>query len=200
MRVGITVLVLILLSACSSAPPTNQDDICSIFAEKSKWYKKASKSEKRWGTSIPILMAFTKQESAFQARAKPPRKKILWIIPGPRPASAYGYSQATDETWDAYKKSTGRWTGDRNDFGDAMDFIGWYNDQSYRKNRIAKTDAYNLYLAYHEGQGGFKQRTYKNKKWLTNVARKVAAQSSSYAGQLKSCEKKLNRGWFFGWF
>ena len=42
---------------------------------------------------------------------------------------------------------------DRDDFNDAIDFIGWYNDQSSRRSKISKSDAYNLYLAYHEGQG-----------------------------------------------
>jgi hypothetical protein len=145
-------------------------------------------------------MAFTRQESAFRAKARPPRKKILGFIPGPRPASAYGYSQATNETWSAYKKSTGSWTADRNNFADAMDFIGWYNDQSYRKNNIAKSDTYHLYLAYHEGQGGFKKRSFKNKQWLKDVAKKVAGNAATYSNQLKGCEKKLNRGWFFGLF
>jgi len=191
-----SMMILVLLTACTSAPPEELDNICEIFFEKDNWYKKARKSSRKWGTSIPVMMSFVHQESKFRSRAKPPRKKILWVIPGPRPASAYGYAQATDETWSAYKKSTGRWAADRNDFGDAMDFIGWYNDQSQRKNGIRKDDAYHLYLAYHEGQGGFKKRTYKKKKWLTDVAHKVSKRSSMYAQQLKKCEKKLNRGFF----
>lgn len=200
MKLPVLILIFTLLSACASAPPSDTDNICSIFFEKGKWYKKAKKSKNRWGAPIPILMAITKQESGFRARAKPPRRKILGFIPGPRPASAYGYSQATNETWSAYKKATGHWSADRNKFGDAMNFIGWYNDQSYRKNKIAKTDAYHLYLAYHEGQGGFTSRSFKNKKWLLDVATKVAATTATYSRQLKSCEKKLNRGWFFGLF
>ena len=85
---------------------------------------------------------------------------------------------------------------DRNDFGDAIDFIGWYNDQSYRVNGIKKDDAYHLYLAYHEGQGGFKKRTFRNKQWLKDVAKKVSARSRTYRKQLNGCEKKLNRGFF----
>ena len=141
------------------------------------------------------MMAIIHQESRFQARAKPPRKKILWVIPGRRPASAYGYSQATNETWDGYKKSTGSWGADRNKFDDAIDFVGWYNNQSYRKNNVQKTDAYNLYLAYHEGQGGFSKQSYAKKVWLKTVAKKVSVKSGQYATQLKTCEKKLRRGW-----
>jgi hypothetical protein len=191
-----------MLTGCSSAPPKNQDNLCDIFEEKSRWYKKARQASKRWGTSIPVMMAFAHQESGFRSNAKPPRKKILWIIPGPRPASAFGFAQATDETWRAYRKSAGRRGADRNDFKDAMDFIGWYNDQSQRRNGIAKTDAYNLYLAYHEGQGGFSKRSFSNKQWLKDVATKVTRRSNMYMQQLGTCEKELRKGFFrrlFSW-
>jgi len=194
------VLLCTLLAACATAPPSNPENLCDIFAEKSGWYKKARKSQKSWGVPIPVLMAFSHQESGFKARANPPRKKMLGFIPGPRPASAYGYAQATDESWSAYKKATGGWGADRNDFADAMDFIGWYNDQSYRKNGIRKNDAYHLYLAYHEGHGGYNKRSYRKKKWLLDVASKVSRRANTYSQQLKSCEKKLRRGWFFGLF
>ncbi len=193
-------LILLLVSACTSAPPENKENICEIFYEKGGWYKDAKASQRKWGTPLPVMMSIIYQESSFKARAKPPRKKFLWVLPGRRPASAYGYSQATTPTWNAYKKSTGHWGADRNDFDDAIDFIGWYNDQSYRKNKIQKTDAYNLYLAYHEGQGGFKKRTYKNKKWLVDVAHKVSKRSTTYAKQLKGCEKKLRKGWLRRFF
>ena len=196
MRSSISLTFLLLLAGCTSTPPEQLENVCDIFEEKSGWYKQARRASRRWGTSIPVMMSFVHQESKFRSRAKPPRKKILWVIPGPRPASAYGYAQATDETWRAYKKSTGKWAADRNDFDDAMDFIGWYNDQSQRKNKIKKSDAYHLYLAYHEGQGGYAKRSYKKKKWLTDVAKKVSQRSSMYGKQLKACEQKLDRGFF----
>ena len=195
-KLVIGTICLATLLGCSSAPPKNQDDICAVFGEKKKWYKKARAASKRWGTAIPVMMAFAHQESGFRANAKPPRTKIFWIFPGPRQASAFGFAQAIDSTWKAYKKSTGRRGADRNDFADAMDFIGWYNDQSQRINKIKKTDAYNLYLAYHEGQGGFKKRSFAKKQWLKDVATKVTARSNAYASQLQTCEKKLNGGFF----
>jgi hypothetical protein len=190
------ILAVFALPGCTTSQPISRDNLCEIFDEKRGWYKKARKASRRWGTDISVMMAFMYQESSFQARAKPPRKKILWVIPGPRPASAYGFAQATDGTWKAYKKSTGRGGADRNKFKDAIDFIGWYNDQSQRKNNIKKSDAYHLYLAYHEGQGGFAKRTYKDKQWLKDVATKVSKRSGMYRAQLDGCEKKLNAGFF----
>lgn len=200
MKLLAVILVTVFLVGCTSSTPKEREDVCEIFREKRGWYDDAKDSQRKWGTSIPIMMAIIYQESRFQARAKPPRKKILWVLPGPRPASAYGYSQATNETWRAYKKATGAWSADRNNFEDAIDFVGWYNDQSYRRNKIQKTDAYHLYLAYHEGQGGFAKRSFRSKGWLKDVAKKVSARSKVYQKQLNGCEKKLDRGWFQGIF
>jgi len=198
-RVGLTgcaVLLSLVITACTTTPPADRDDICAIFDEKRSWYRQARKSERRWGTSIPVMMSIVHQESGFRARAKPPRRKILWVIPGPRPASAKGYSQATNESWTNYQKATGRWTADRNDFADAIDFVGWYNDQSQRRNGIGKSDAYNLYLAYHEGHGGFSRRSYRNKEWLQNAARTVAQRAATYESQWDGCKKRFTRGFF----
>ena len=192
------VLVLLLtgLGSCASRAPSDSDDICEIFSEKSGWYKESKKASRRWGTDISVMMAIIYQESSFKSRAKPPRNKVLGVIPGRRPASAYGYAQAIDSTWRAYKKSTGRGRADRNDFGDAIDFVGWYNDQSQRRNNIKKSDAYHLYLAYHEGHGGFSKKTYRKKEWLKDVAGKVSRRSVRYRSQLDKCEARFKRGAF----
>ena len=132
-------IMLLSLLGCASAPPQNTSNLCEIFFEKKKgWYKDSRKASKKWNGDIAVMMAMIHQESSFRARARPPRKKILGIIPGPRPASAYGYAQAINATWDIYKKSAGNKGADRNKFKDAVDFVGWYNDQSRKKNRIKK--------------------------------------------------------------
>ena len=191
-------LTAALLVGCSSSPPKDVNDACAIFKEKDGWYDAAAEARDEWGSPIPVMMAIMYQESRFQAKAKPPRKKIFGFIPGPRPSDAYGYSQALGSTWDGYERSAGRYFADRDDFDDAIDFIGWYNDQSWRRSGIAKSDSYRLYLAYHEGHGGFNRRTFKNKQWLKGVAKKVSARSRTYASQLKSCEKELkSSGWLF---
>lgn len=195
---GLLLVVFVLsLQACVSSPPRKMDNLCQIFEEKSHWYKDAKSAKKNWGASIPVMMAFIHQESRFVAKAKPPRRKILWIIPGPRISSAYGYSQAKSSTWDWYKDSSGKRWVSRDNFGDAIDFIAWYNVQSKKQNNIASNDAYNLYLAYHEGHGGFRRKTYKNKAWLKAVANKVTSRANSYNAQLQGCENKLDKsGWW----
>jgi len=192
---------LATLVACATSPPSDPSNICSIFEEKRGWYNDAADSKEEWGSPIPVMMAIMHQESRFKAKAKPPRKKIFGFIPGPRPSDAYGYSQALGSTWDGYKRSAGRYGADRDDFGDAIDFIGWYNYQSYKRSGISRSDTYRLYLAYHEGQGGYNRGTYRSKQWLIDVARKVERRAGSYQSQLARCEESFqDDGWFFGWF
>lgn len=194
-RILLCVTALCLVG-CMSVPPKNQDNICDIFDEKSGWYKDAKKATKRWGVPIATNMAIMHQESRFVAKAKPPRTRILWIFPGPRKSSAYGYSQAKDETWDWYKKKAKRRGADRNDFDDAIDFIAWYNHITVKATSASSTDSYRLYLAYHEGHGGFKRGTFNKKPWLIKVAKKVVRRANRYSRQLKKCEKRLNRSWW----
>ena len=194
-------ILVIFVAGCTTSRPANVDNICAIFSEKDDWYEEAADSRDEWGSPIPVMMAIMHQESRFHAKAKPPRKKILGFIPGFRPSNAYGYSQALDSTWDGYKRSAGRYGADRDDFGDAIDFIGWYNYQSHKRSGISRSNTYGLYLAYHEGHGGYNRGTYRNKKWLVKVARKVERRAGTYQSQLVGCEEELkDRGWFFGWF
>ncbi len=194
-------LPMAMLAACTTSPPQDPSNICSIFDEKRGWYDDAADARDEWGSPIPVMMAIMHQESRFKAKAKPPRKKIFGFIPGPRPSDAYGYSQALGSTWGDYKRSAGRYGADRDDFGDAIDFIGWYNYQSYKRSGISRSDPYRLYLAYHEGQGGYNRGSYRSKQWLIDVARKVERRAGTYQSQLARCEESLkDDGWFFGWF
>ena len=193
-------MVVALLPACVTSPPEQVDNVCDIFREKSGWYEDAKESRARWGVPVSVSMAFMHQESRFVATAKPPRKKLWGFIPGPRPSDAYGYSQAKDSTWEWYQRSTGNYGADRDDFGDAIDFVGWYNNVSHKELGIDKQDAFRLYLAYHEGHGGYRKQSYRSKDWLVDVARKVDRQARRYDSQLQECSEGLEpRGWFDWW-
>ena len=64
---------------------------------------------------------------------------------------------------------------------------------SQKINGVSLSNANSLYLAYHEGHGGFKRKTYNKKPWLKDVAKKVAARTSTYSKQLKKCESRLQK-------
>jgi hypothetical protein len=185
------------LAACSNTPPKNIDNSCAIFEDKDDWYADAKHSFERWGMPIHVQLVIIHQESRFKHDAETEMQYFLWIIPVGRKSSVYGYAQVKDDTWDWYARSTRNWGADRDDFADAVDFIGWYGKKSYEKLKISKWDAYNQYLAYHEGHGGYQRKTYNSKLWLINVANKVDQRAKSYRAQLASCEDELNSGWWF---
>jgi hypothetical protein len=189
--------VLLLLFGCATAPPQNVEDVCEIFDEYYDWYSAAKQAEKNHGVPIGVTMAFIHQESRFVEDARPPREWFLWIFPGSYPSSAYGYTQALNGTWYEYQEKTGKWSADRDDFVDAVDFIGWYNLQTSKRTGIKKHDAYRLYLAYHEGAGGYLKGSYNKKPWLIDVSRKVARRANMYNQQLLECRDTLDSGWLW---
>jgi hypothetical protein len=184
------VLGLVVMAGCATAPPRNPADICAIFREKDDWYEGARRSELKWGLPIPVQMAIIKHESDFVEDARPPRVRFLGI-PLWHPTSAYGYGQVLDGTWDLYTENSGNSGGDRDDLADVADFVGWYAHQSRNRLGISKRDAYNLYLAYHEGWNGWRRRSYLSKRGLMNIARKVAATAQTYERQLYRCRPVL---------
>ena len=180
-----------LLAGCAAGPPSNINDICLIFEENPRWYRDARDSYERWGVPIPTMMAIIHQESSFRARARPRRERILGFIPGSRPSTAYGYAQALDGTWDMYRRETGNRYARRTRFGDAIDFVGWYCDRSHRRSGISRHDPYRLYLAYHEGHGGYNRGTHREKQWLLSTAARVRDRAARYSRQLAGCREGL---------
>ena len=165
---------LIPLAGCGTAsPPTRQADICEVFQQYPDWYDYARKSASRWGTPIHVQMSFVRHESSYRGDARPPRQ-WLWFIPLGRPSSAKGYAQAQDPVWNEYQAERGRLFRSRGDMEDALDFIGWYNQRTRRQLGIPLTDAQHLYLAYHEGQGGYRRGTWRDKPKVQSAARRVA--------------------------
>jgi hypothetical protein len=195
--VTLILVVAALVSGCVTSPPTRTENICHIFDEKRGWYKDARSAEKRWGSSIPVMMSMMHQESSFKPKAKPPRGKFLWIFPGRRKSTAYGFAQAKNETWREYQVESGNRWASRHTFRDAIDFVGWYNATSQRRSKIAQNDAHSLYLAYHEGHGGFNRGTYNNKAWLLGVTRQVANRADNYEKQLAGCERRFRSSWWW---
>lgn len=193
-----TALILsgIALSSCISSQPRNITNVCDIFDDRRDWFHAAYAAEESWGIPIAVNMAFIYQESSFRARAKPERTRLLWVLPGPRPSSAYGYAQALESTWNDYETSSGNRSASRSNFDDAIDFVAWYNANSSRISNIAASDARNLYLAYHEGNGGYQRRSYADKQWLIDAANRVQSNSERFASQLSSCQRELEKNWF----
>jgi hypothetical protein len=186
---------VLILTGCATRPPDQVYDACLILEDNRAWWRALQRTERRWNVSPGTQLAILKRESSFVHDARPARQRLFGVIPGRRPSSAYGYAQAKNDTWDWYKRETGRRGADRDNFGDAVDFVGWYSNMSQRLSGISLDDPYNLYLAYHEGHGGYTRRTYRSKSWLTRVARDVESDAGRYDRQIRDCRRRLGRNW-----
>lgn len=187
-KILLMTMMVLLLSSCATVPPDNMHNACSIFKQYPKWYKVTKRSHDHWGIPVHVQMAIMHQESHFKSHVKPDRTKLFGFIPWKRPTSAHGYSQALDGTWKAYKKECGKFFVSRTNFADCADFMGWYLSKAAKELHLSKNNTYALYLAYHEGIGGYKNKTYQRKPWLKKVAKKVSLQSHRYKYQLMRCK------------
>ncbi|MGH6862413.1 MAG: hypothetical protein ACRECY_19385 [Phyllobacterium sp.] len=187
---AVAIAVVLALGGCASAP-RQINNVCAVFEQRDgwfdNWYVAAKRTERQYGVPVPILMATIRKESGFKSRVRPPRTKLLGFIPWKRQSSAYGFSQALDGTWAQYRRETGRFGASRNNFGDAVDFVGWYHSKSNQVNGIALNDAYHLYLAYYFGHTSFSRGDWKTNASMQRVARATAKMASDYAAQMRAC-------------
>jgi len=196
---ALAVCLTMLTAGCASAPPSGQGNLCTVFGQYPDWYDYARASERRWGTPVPVLMAFVRHESSYRSDARPPRE-WFWFIPLGRPSSAKGYAQAQDPAWGEYTEERGSLFRSRSDMEDALDFIGWYNDKTHRQLGIRRDDAYRLYLAYHEGRGGYRRGTWQEKPAVQATARRVTDTAERYRTQLAQCESRFRcDSWYQIW-
>lgn len=183
-------IVVLLVASCGggqTSAPRNLDNACTILKERPQYAKAFRQVERKWNVPTHVLMATIHQESKFIADARTPFRYTLGVIPMGRMSSAYGYAQALDATWEEYKTKQNRRFARRDRIDDASDFMGWYFNETKRRNGVALSDARNQYLAYHEGHTGFARQSYTRKSWLVSIAGKVNARSALYQGQLSGC-------------
>jgi hypothetical protein len=190
-RMAVGAAGLSLLAACGGGGggpqdvrPSNVADLCAIYRDNPHWAEAATEAERRWGAPQEVKMAIIWRESTFRNDARP--VKYLAGVPVGYASSAFGYAQAIDGTWEWYRKDTGA-EGERDVFIDAIDFVGWYMAKTREMTGVPTWDAYNQYLAYHEGQNGFNRGSWRQKQWLQRAAAQVAHQAEVYRQQRRSC-------------
>lgn len=185
-------VLMVFVASCGSTErtaPSNLENACEIVTERPHYLKAMRRTQARWGIPIPVQMATIHQESKFIGNARTPLRFALGVIPMGRQSSAYGYSQALDGTWDEYKQKTGNRRAKRDRIRDATDFMGWYMDGTARSLGVARGDARNQYLAYHEGRTGYARGSHNSKPWLIAVSNNVATRAIRYESQLRRCRK-----------
>lgn len=188
----LALVAALAVAGCSSTPPATINDVCAVFTERSgllsNWYVDARRASDKYGIPVYVLMATMRVESGFDGDARPPRYKILGFIPWKRKSSAYGYAQALDGTWSEYREDTGQPFARRGDFGDSIDFIGWYHSRSVARNGVSPHDAYSLQLNYYAGWGGYANGSWRNNGSAKKSAARAASFAQDYRGQLAYCK------------
>ena len=183
------VLAGFVISSCTEEKPStksntkNNDNICNILKNNPKWSKSLKDTQTKYNISPAFVMGLIRQESNFKSDA---RSKI---------SSAYGYSQALDNTWKSYQKSVSP-SANRTSFDDSVKFVGWYMSGMSKSINVKMNNYSSLYLAYMIGPTGFKRYkngTFKNRKNLESfldISQKVKTYTDNYIHQLKSCQIK----------
>ena len=181
-RTALVVLLLAWVSGCSftTPPPKRQADICQGLRTVSGLVRLRGQVRAQVGHAGAHPHGLRAPRVQLP-EPRPAARRWLWFIPLGRPSSAKGYAQAQDPVWGEYQAERGRLFRSRSDMEDALDFIGWYNDKTWRQLGISRTDAEQLYLAYHEGRGGYRRGTWKKKPKVQRTARNVAATAASTA-------------------
>lgn len=179
-------LASLLVSGKELPPKVYTEDVCQIVEVHPGWSESLKETSRERDIPPGLILSVMYHESTFRAEARPPRKKLLGVIPWQR-SSSYGYAQVKDETWRWYKSHNPGWFQSRNQFKDAADFIGWYYQIFRKKNPNIENVYADFYLSYHEGLGGYKRKTYKNNTWLINKSQSVSNMAEAYEIQLKSC-------------
>lgn len=188
MRTLFIIFFLPYLVGCAISPPKNKQNACSLLWEKEEWLDPLKESSRKWNIPKYTILSIIYHESKFVSNAVPPRIGFFGLgLIGRRISSAYGYSQALDGTWEDYMRSTGKWYASRTDFGDSVDFIGWYLNRAVKSLGISRRNAYHLYLSYHQGINGFRKKSYVRKPAIKNYARKVQETALVYKKQIRSC-------------
>ena len=188
--------MVVCLTACTAKQPSDIDNVCAIFDEHRKWYNESQRAADRWGTSIPIIMAFIHQESSFKAKAKPPRTKILWVLPGqdqppprvtPKPLMAPGTS-TNDQRVDLQRIET--------ILAMRLILLAGISIRARQKARFRKLMLITSTLLTMRDRAVFKRKL-SVEALARDSRKKVAARSEQYAGQLKSCERRFKRRFLF---
>ena len=184
----LTLGIIINLNLNNYLNSKQKQNICLIFNKNPKWHEYSKQSQNRWNTPIWIQLAFIYQESKFNANAKAPYKRILGVpIPFKYKSTAYGYSQALNQTWANYQIFINNKSAKRTNFKDSTDFIAWYLYRARKYLKLNNTQIQDLYLAYHEGINGYRKQNFRKNKITILASKKVAKIAMKYKNQLEKC-------------
>jgi len=193
-------IMLMILLFTGNFALSYQLNVCHFFKKHPTWYWTAQNVQHKWHVPISVQIAIIQEESSFKADAETKQEKLFGIIPWFHESTAEGFSQALTDTWHRYIRANHKISADRSDFDDADDFLGWYAHLIHRELGIRESNAFRLYLAYHEGIHGYRKRTYWHKPRLLFKAHEVSKHAKHYHYALLHCQHGLpKKPWWQVW-
>jgi len=154
---------------------------CAMLASNQNWASALHATTETWGLSAGTVLAILDQESSMRATARG-----AGAI-GANPDRNFGYAQASMQTWNWFRRATGRRDASRTDFADSAWFVGWYFAETTKRNGLSPNDVAKQYLAYKLGHGGYTRSGGNLSGPAGAVARQVAARAKDWDAQLARC-------------
>ncbi|MCP4588775.1 hypothetical protein [Pseudoalteromonas sp.] len=164
------------LSGCFGSEVRQQLNICEELDNYDEWIEATVSTQLKYGTPISLSLAL------LELPLSDLDKKHV------RPRAA---------DWDEYRIRSERWGASPHEAEDAVDFIGWFTQQSGTRNSISWDDVSAHYLALRLGHGDY-QRFDKSKfPELNQQAQQVELRAQRWQRELTACKQQWqNESWY----
>ncbi|UTC24965.1 hypothetical protein MMH89_02230 [Candidatus Comchoanobacter bicostacola] len=183
-----TLCSVLILSGCSDRQfqaNVYENDICRVIHANPGWAEKLKQVQKRYGIEPNVVLSVISHESSFRSHARAQRSYFWGVIPYRR-ESSFGYGQVKDETWQWYLSKNPGYFRSRTSFRDTSVFIGWYYQQYLKKAPESRVSAYDFYIAYRNGLGGYEDESVMD-EWMIGKCSSVQELSDRYRTMLLEC-------------
>lgn len=160
---------IVILSGCFGSTVKQNLQICEELDDTDDWVEPAMLAQKKYGTPLALSLA-------------------LLELPLSELDKKHVRPRAAD--WDEYRIRSERWDASPNSPEDAIDFIGWFTQQTVKRNKIGWQNVKEHYLALRLGHGGlqrFDQALYAD---LALQAKGVELRAKRWSGELNSCQEQ----------
>lgn len=169
-------VIVLMLSGCFGSSTKPALLICEELDDNEEWVEPAVLAQQKYGTPISLSLVL------LELPLSDLDKKHV------RPRSA---------DWDEYRIRSERWDASPQVPADAVDFIGWFTQQSVKRNNIAWQDAGEHYLALRLGHGGYHRFEADKYPELAQQTKGVELRAQRWSNELQACKGQWQgESWF----
>ncbi len=164
------------LSGCFGSEVRQQLNICAELDNNDEWIEATVSTQLKYGAPISLSLALL-ELPLFDLDKKHVR---------PRAAD-----------WDEYRIRSESWDASPHEVADAVDFIGWFTQQSVKRNSISWGDVSAHYLALRLGHGDYHRFDKSKFPELNLQAQQVGLRAQRWQRELTACKQQWqNESWY----